>query len=177
VRRHVLTGAPGTGKTTLPTELTHLGTCVGEPARELIAEHREATGEQSLDGRPEQFVARLVERSVEKYRVASQDSIYIYDRGIPDCAAYAIAFGIDPEPALEAARRRRYDEPILVLPPWEAIYSVDDMRRMDFAMTLDFHNNLMAVYQRLGYDLVVIPEATVGERAKIVAGMINRNTP
>jgi predicted ATPase len=105
MRRYVITGAPGTGKTTLVESLAHAGTIVGEPARELIAEHREATGVRSLDGSPELFVERLIARSIEKFDAAVDLEVAIYDRGLPDCVAYARGFNVGPGPALAAAAR------------------------------------------------------------------------
>ena len=176
MRRYVITGAPGTGKTALVESLTHVGTIVGEPARELIAEHREATGERSLDGFPELFIERLVVRSIEKFDAAPDAEAVIYDRGLPDCVAYANVFSLDPGPALAAAAARRYSDPVFVTPPWEAIYSVDDMRRATFEQIRGFHDELVAAYETLGYELVELPQATVAERVQIVTTFLRQRT-
>jgi predicted ATPase len=161
-------GAPGTGKTALAQSLADVGTIVGEPARELIAEHREATGEPSLDGSPGLFVERLVARSIEKFDAAPDTEAVIYDRGLPDCVAYARVFGVDAGPALVAAAARRYSDPVFVAPPWEAIYSVDDMRRASFDQITVFHDELVAAYETIGYKLVELPQASVADRVRFV---------
>jgi len=172
LQRCVLTGAPGTGKTVLAAAIAHIGVIVGEPARELIAEHREATGEQSLDGSPGLLVERLVARSIEKYDAAPQEGIVIYDRGLPDCVAYARAYGVDPTAPLAAAAERRYNGPVFIAPPWEEIYSVDDMRRATFEQVTAFHDELVTAYHDLGYDLVHLPKAPVAERAQLVRSLL-----
>jgi predicted ATPase len=177
VRRYVITGAPGTGKTALVESLAHVGTVIGEPARELIAEHREATGEPSLDGSPGLFVERLILRSIEKFDAAPDSEAIIYDRGLPDCVAYAQLFGVDSGPAIAAASVRRYSDPVFVAPPWESIYSVDDMRRASFDQITVFHNELVAAYQTLGYQLLELPKATVAERVQIVTRFLQRTRP
>jgi predicted ATPase len=169
VRRYVITGAPGTGKTALVESLAHVGAVVGEAARELIAEHREATGQSSLDDCPGLFVERLILRSIEKFDAAPDGEATIYDRGLPDCVAYAHVFGVDSGPAMAAASVRRYSDPVFVVPPWEAIYSVDEMRRATFDQMTVFHNELVAAYETLGYQLLELPKVTVAERVQIVA--------
>lgn len=57
----------------------------------------------------------------------------MFDRGVPDCVAYAMAYELDVGPALDAAARCRYDAPVFIASPWEDIYSTDDMRRASLA--------------------------------------------
>jgi predicted ATPase len=172
MRRCVITGAPGTGKTTLVRSLAQIGPIVGEPARELIAEHRDTTGERSLDGSPGFFIERLVARSIEKFDGAPDAEFVIYDRGLPDCVAYARVFGVDPGPALIAAAARRYSNPVFIAPPWEEIYSVDDMRRASFDQISAFHDELVTAYASLGYELVELAKASVIERVHIVMTLL-----
>ncbi len=169
--RYVITGAPGTGKTSILEALAHIGDVVAEPARELIAEHRYATGERSLDESPELFVNRLIARSIEKFDAAQPGHRTFFDRGLPDCIAYASVFGVDTRAALAAAQARRYADRVFVAPPWEEIYTTDDMRQATYRQVVTIHNELVAVYERLDYELVELPRESVAERAKLVASM------
>ncbi len=170
--RYVITGAPGTGKTALVTALTGRGTAVGEPARELIAEHRAATGAASLDHAPERFVDLLIARSIEKYEGVADDGVVFYDRGLPDCVAYAGIFGLNATGALEAAATRRYAEPVIMAPPWEDIYTTDDMRKATFDQVVAFHSVLVSAYDELGYELVELPEASIADRKQFVVDLL-----
>lgn len=166
--RFIVTGAPGTGKTALTAALAGRFVTVAEPAREVIAEHRAATGEVTLDGRPDLFVELLVERSKEKFHSSDEDTTTIFDRGLPDCVAYALAGGVDPGPALEVARRFRYEEPVFVTAPWAEIYTTDDLRRATFEQVEAFHASLLWAYRELAYELVEVPRASVEVRAAFV---------
>jgi predicted ATPase len=171
----VLTGAPGSGKT---TTLDHLGAgtlIVGEPAREILAEQRAAGRVGNLDHEPALFVDLLLRRSIDKYQTArTSGAPVLFDRGVPDCVAYAVGFGVDPAPSVEASRRYRYDEEVFVLPPWEEIYTTDDERTMSFADTIPFHEAVVAAYERAGYTLIEVPQGSAAERAAFVRQFITR---
>lgn len=166
--RHVITGGLGSGKTSVIEVLGRSVATVPEPARELIAEHRHATGETSLDARPEMFVERLVSRSVEGYESAVSSSVTVFDRGIPDCVAYADVFGVDRRLAMAAAAALRFDSPVFVAPPWREIYSTDDMRRATFEQAEAFFASVISVYLELEYELVELPRASAVARAAFI---------
>lgn len=167
-RRIVVTGAPGSGKTAMLAALAHLAIVVPEPARKLIAEHRAATGDVSLDHLPQVFVDRLVARSIENYDAVEGKGAAFFDRALPDCVAYAHILGVDPLVARRSAGSRPYDQ-VFILPPWEAIYTTDGMRKMRFADAQPFHDALIDAYEDLGYDLVEVPRTDVDGRACFVA--------
>lgn len=171
---HIITGAPGTGKTTILDNLIDLPVdTVGEPARELIAERRRPGHRGGWGGTAAEFQELLLERSIEKYhRAVAHESVALFDRGIPDCIAYALHAGLDPEPSIRAARSHRYSTRVMVTPPWEEIYTTDRDRTMSFAMTVSFHRHLVDAYDRAGYELVEIPPGTVEERTRFVSASV-----
>ena len=160
------------GKSSVLSLLNPRYETVEEPARELIAEHRETSGEATLDRRPELFVEKLISRSIEKYAAASPSAVTIFDRGVPDCIAYAMANGLDIGPALDAASRYPYERSVFVASPWEEIYTTDDMRRATFAQAEAFHAYVVEAYQRLEYQIIELPRASVQERAAFVVDHI-----
>jgi predicted ATPase len=92
----------------------------------------------------------------------------LFDRGIPDCIAYARLMGVDPTPSIRASGEHRYRREVLLLGPWEEIYSTDDERTMSFADTHAFHEAIVEAYERAGYELVEVPRDTVDRRAALV---------
>lgn len=171
----VLTGAPGSGKTTI---LDHVGVDVrrvGEPAREILAEHRSIGGTGTADIAPSRFLELLLRRSIDKHQAAmGWDGSTVFDWGIPDCVAYAVRLGTDPAPSVLAAEAYRYEDEVLVLEPWQDIYTVDDERTMSFDDTVDFHIALLDAYERAGYALVTVPRGSVADRAAFVRTFVTR---
>jgi predicted ATPase len=81
----------------------------------------------------------------------------LFDRGVPDCIAYAAHRGLDLTRSTPASKRYRYNHEVLLLEPWEEIYTMDEMRTMAFAPTLAFHEALVNAYERAGCTLVPAP--------------------
>ena len=171
---HILTGAPGTGKTAILDGIGPDIHVAREPAREILAEQRAVGGMATWDRDPSRFVDLLLRRSIEKHGDARRlKGRMVFDRAIPDCIAYAAIMEVDPEPSLRAAAAYRYHDEVLILEPWEEIYVTDDERRMSFADTVAFHEVIRDAYRRTGYTLVEVPCASVAERAAFVAGVID----
>jgi predicted ATPase len=171
---HILTGAFGSGKTTILDAIGGGFHCIGEPAREIIAEHRSMNGPDN-DPAPPVFVAALLQRSIRNHQVAQRlDEPVLFDRGVPDCIAYATHKGLDPTPATLASERYRYNLEVLLLEPWEEIYTTDDLRTMPFGHTLTFHLALVDAYERAGYTLVPVPRGSVEVRAAFVRDFVGR---
>lgn len=174
--RFVITGGLGVGKSSVLSLLEPRYDVVAEPARELIAEHQNTGSETWLDHQPVLFVERLISRSIEKHATASPTAVTVFDRGVPDCVAYAMAYELDVGPALDAAARYRYDAPVFIASPWEDIYSTDDMRRATFAQAETFHWYVVAAYERLAYQTVELPKTSIEERSAFIINHIEPRT-
>lgn len=106
-KRIILTGAPGTGKTTLINLLRQKSiACIDEPAREIISEQRAIDGHGIWERNTSLFVELLLSRSIKNYSLASAD-LTVYDRGIPDCIAYAELAGMSFAHGVAASKRYR----------------------------------------------------------------------
>jgi predicted ATPase len=167
---HIVTGAPGTGKTTV---IEHRGfrffDTMGEPAREIIAERQPPGQRGGFSGPASDFVELLVQRSILKHQAAvATRELTIFDRGLPDCVAYALFLGVDPAPSIEAATRFRYANRVFLLTPWEKIYATDSDRTMTYEMTVVFHDRVVEAYDLLGYDLLEVPQARVIDRVEFI---------
>jgi predicted ATPase len=174
----VVTGAPGTGKSAILNAIPPGIAYVREPAREVLAEQRAIGGKGTPDSDPSLFVQLLLERSIEKHQDAVRGGRpALFDRGVPDCAAYAHQLGGDPEPCRVAAAIYRYEGTVLVARPWEAIYTTDDERKMTFAATLPFQRLIEEAYLEAGYELIEIPRGPLHERVDFVARFVAAMLP
>lgn len=171
----VLTGAPGTGKTAVLEALAGLVDRVHEPAREILAQQRRVDGRGTPDRDPSRFVELLLERAIGDHgRVLQAGRCSIFDRGVPDCIAYAQVLGVDRAASVAASVRYRYNGTALLLTPWPEIYAQDDERLMSFDQTYRFHDAVVSAYERVGYALLEVPHGPTRVRAAFVRAHIDR---
>jgi predicted ATPase len=175
-KKIVLTGAPGTGKSTIISALEKLGyTCLHEISRDIILEAREKGTEQLFLTEPLLFSDLLLKGREEQYHKATEleADVVFFDRGIPDVHAYMNYIGMDyPERFLTNSKKNRYDY-IFLMPPWEDIYTTDNERYETFEQSLAIHNHLLRTYNSLGYSVVEVPKGSVEKRTAYILDVIN----
>jgi predicted ATPase len=171
----VLTGPPGSGETAILDAIRDDVRCVDEPARRVLAQQRANDGSGTPDRDPSMFVQLLLQQTIRDHEDARRgDGPVLFDRGIPDCVAYAHLLGVDPSPSQRASERLRYGQEVFLLEPREDIYVTDDERTMSFADTLAFQGLILEAYRRSGYRLLVVLPGDVGERASAILSRIQR---
>jgi predicted ATPase len=171
----VLTGGPGSGKTTLIEALKARGYATSEEAgRGVIREQMQSGG----DGLPwidrERFAELMFEWELRSYRDAErQDGPVIFDRGLPDTIGYLRLEGLEaPVWMEEEAWRLRYNVQVFIAPPWQEIYGKDEERRQSWDVAVRTYEKMVETYTDLGYELMELPRATVEPRADFVAAAI-----
>lgn len=168
--RVLITGAMGSGKSTLVRALAARGVrVVEEPARPILAQQRAYGGAGVPERDPRLFVELMLSRAIAAHGdSAAADGPVLFDRGVPDMIAYAALFGLDRAPYRRAAAVFRYAPRAFVTPDWPEIYATDEERKMTWAEARAFGEALTAIYPELGYDLVELPRASPEERADFV---------
>ncbi|PZQ58147.1 MAG: ATPase [Phenylobacterium zucineum] len=164
----VLTGGPGVGKTTLVHHLRATGErVVEESARAVIRDAVQSGGQATPWQDNAAFVAECVRRDIAAFgELAGETRCVFFDRGIID--SYG-ANGEPPSPALiEAVRGRRYNPRVFLLPPWPEIYATDAERRQDWAEAERTFDRIREQLPSLGYTPVIVPKASVADRAAFV---------
>jgi predicted ATPase len=167
---YILTGAMGSGKSTVINELKDKTfTCIKEPAREILAEQRLIDGLGVPDKDPNLFCQLLLSRSIYQYKeMAANNDKIIFDRGIPDCVAYAKYFDLNKAPFISAANTYRYNPSVFFLPAWQEIYVNDEERKMNFDESRDFGEKLKNFYLSLNYQIIEVPKLNPADRVNFI---------
>ncbi len=168
---YVITGGPGSGKTTVLRELKNRGFAyLPEVARQIIQEQVETGGDALPWTDRQRYTELMLERSVESYcQCAPAAEPMFSDRGIPDSLCYARLIGLtELESLRRACEQYRYARQVFFAPAWREIYETDTERRQGFADALRTAELMQAVYEELGYEIIELPKATVAERADFI---------
>ena len=172
----IITGAPGTGKTTLLNSLKSKGfDYIGEPAREILYEQRKVGGKGVSEVNNRLFRDLILSRSINKFLTFNTKKLTFFDRGIPDVIAYSVLFDLDINTDLKASQEYRYNNKVFITSPWKNIYCNDKERKMSFEDILPFHDTLKKYYIKLGYELIEVPQLDVEMRADFVLNKLNIN--
>ncbi len=171
----VITGGPGTGKTSIINKLQSQGyPCLLEISRQVTLEARKKGIEQLFLTEPLLFSEMLLDGRKKQHAEAteSSDELIFLDRGIPDIVAYMDFIGSEyPQPFIDACNDHRYDL-VFILPPWEAIYKSDNERYESFDEALRIHDNLLNTYKRYRYNVLEVPFGPVVDRCNFILNEI-----
>lgn len=171
-QRIVITGGPGSGKTTIIEELERMGyNIMSEISRQVTIEAKKQGIDQLFLTDPLFFSKKLLEGRVQQFKEANNfknTSHLFYDRGIPDVNAYMDYLGTAYDsPFNESAIDFVYDK-VFLLPPWESIYIQDNERYESYDQAKLIYEFLYKKYADLGYDVHNVPEGTSKERAEYI---------
>lgn len=168
---HVITGGPGSGKTTLIDALAAEGIPHMPEAGRAIIRDQVAIGGSALPWADRAaFADLMLAREFRSWHEAGALSgPVLFDRGLPDVIGYLRLCRLPvPGHALKAVNRFRYAPRVFVAPPWRGIFTGDAERRQDFAEAEATHVAMTEIYASLGYELVPLPLAPVPERVRFV---------
>lgn len=170
-RFFIITGGPGSGKSTLIAALRSAGLhAMPESGRAIIQEQVASSGNALPWADRLAFAERMFEWEVRSWRAAHElDGPVIFDRGVPDVVGYLNLVGLEVPAHIEhAACTYRYAPRVFVAPHWPAIYAQDRERKQSIEEAEATCRAVTDVYIRLGYEIVPLPLAPVAGRVAFV---------
>ena len=174
-RKIVITGGPGTGKSSIIHKLEELGEiCLHEVSREVTLQAQKEGIDQLFLEKPLLFSQKLLEGRLDQFHEANKaSSQHVFlDRGIPDVLAYMDYFKTDyPDLFHSTCKDYRYDK-IFILPPWQEIYTSDNERYESFEEALKISYYLYSTYKRYGYNPIEVPKLAIEDRTEFILNKI-----
>lgn len=174
----MITGAPGTGKTSIINGLEQLGFyCFHEIIRDMTSEAKKEGGPETFASNPLVFVddafqfnLDLLHGRAKHYKTSLEldTPLIFFDRGVPDVLAYMDFFDQSyDEEFIETSQNSRYDT-VFILPPWKEIYVSDNERLESYEEAEKLDTSLHQTYSRFGYHPIIVPKKPVAERIDFI---------
>jgi predicted ATPase len=171
----VVTGGPGSGKSTLIEALAKVGVATMPEAGRAIIRDQAAIGGNALPWADRMAFAELMlEWEMRSYREAQAlAGPVVFDRGIPDTVGYLRLCGL-PTPAHfeRAAEVFRYSAGVFIAPHWPEIYAPDAERKQTSEEAEATYRAVAEAYGWAGYELVELPKVSVEERVEFVLEIV-----
>ncbi len=178
-RFHIVTGGPGSGKSSLIEALYQRGFARSIEAGRAIIQEQSLIGGRAVPWEDRALFAELMlVWEMRSYRTAEKTTgVWFFDRGVPDVLAYLRLCGLPiPGNIRKAAEFCRYNRRVFITPPWQEIFRQDQERKQDFDEAIRTYQSLRETYSELGYDLIEIPPASIETRCDFVLSRLGHST-
>lgn len=169
-KRIVLTGSPGTGKSSVIERLSEIGyKVIPEAARELIEKYVE----HNIDCLPwsnrDCFQKNVELKEIENFK---NNTYGFFDRSVIDEPAFRLFYGYDVPSDLDTACKiHRYDT-VFVFRPWKQIFVNNDYRKITFDEIIGLDEYIVGQYKKYGYNPIDVIKGTIDERVEFIINNI-----
>ncbi len=167
----ILSGCSGGGKSTLLKELESRGYSVVPEAGRRVVASAMAEGTNALPWvSPEAFVRACVTLHLEDLEQLPQTTQPVFlDRSAIDTITYLSFKDLPIPPDIrEVLHQSRYSKLVFLTPPWPEIFETDAERQKSFEEAVLEYQNLHTSFKRLGFEIDILAQAPVGERADYI---------
>ena len=169
-QNYIITGAPGTGKTSIINELKKRGFhCIDENSREIIADQI-ITGGEILPWKNQiAFENKIADMRTQQYLASAEDCICFFDRSALDCIAYLKLNNLEAtSEIIKNIKKCKFNRTVFYTPIWQEIYVNDSERKENIELAIKVQESIMSTYKSKGYKLIAIPKISITERADFI---------
>lgn len=177
MKRLILTGAPGAGKTVLIRELERLGYPIVEEAATDVIALEQARGVPRPWEQPH-FIEKITELQLLRQQVPAAGSLQFHDRSLFCTAALAEYLGLPIPPLLERAilASRELFEPRVFFIRLLGFIQKTEARQIGLEESMQFETVHERVYRHYGFDLEFIQPADIDIRIDAILAFIRRSS-
>ena len=165
---YVITGGPGSGKTTTVNLLNAKGykTTIEHARHYIDSQRQNGKTVEEIRKHQEEFQMRVLEMQIAQEAALAPDELVFLDRAIPDALAYYRFLNLPVSRKLTEALQEVNYKKVFVLDILPLVQ--DYARREDEAAQKKIHQLLIEVYESLGPPVVHVPVLSPEERVHFI---------
>jgi len=173
MKKYILTGGPGSGKSSIILELERLGMATIREAAEDVIKLQQAHGNPE-PWTDQDFQTQIYKLQVQRERNILERNYPIFlDRGTIDGLAYAEFRNEDPPIGLrQDLINRNYNNKVFLIENLGNCQNTE-VRKENLEEALILENLLEKTYKELGHKIIRIPPATLQERTNLILERID----
>lgn len=174
LKKIIISGAPGTGKSSIIKELKTQGYyCFEEvwdkkyenPSNKYNIDDINTFSQNIFDKRLQQLEYKKTEKI--------KDNIIFYDRSIIDTIAYLKKYKKNINPNwVKKGLNKRYNQTIFLCPLWKKIYKQNNRRKETYEESLLIEKFLTSTYKEFLYKIQLIPKLDIINRVNYILNTI-----
>ena len=174
IQKYIISGAPGTGKTTIINALKKKDQyCAEEISLELIDKQISIGGNILPCKNQIAFENKIAQKRYKQYLDSPENCICFFDRSSIDCIAYLNDNKLESTSQInQIIKNCIFNKTVFYTPIWEEIYKNDSERQESFDQSIKIDKHLKDSYIKFGYVLIEIPKLSVEERVKFILTQI-----
>ncbi|AWV25824.1 ATPase [Citrobacter youngae] len=173
--RFILTGGPGSGKSTIIDTIIKRGYwCSKEAGRGVIQDQVNIGGEALPWINQTAFAELMLSWEMRSWHEAEgQMQPCFFDRGVPDIVGYLHLSELPiPRHLDNAIEKFRYNRTVFITPPWREIYVQDTERKQSFDVAVATYHAMVKTYRMYDYQLIELPCASIEDRVDFILSRI-----
>jgi predicted ATPase len=173
INRYIITGGPGSGKSSLINALKKNGySCFEEISRVVIKEQHQINGDKLPWKNLADFAEVCYERMCLQLNECHSQNYCFYDRGLPDIIAYMKRGGLIP-PKKYFSKCNLYNNTVFIAPPWLEIFVNDAERPETYQDSEEIYHFLKLTYTDLGFKTIELPKVSVNSRVDFIKSYLS----
>lgn len=168
-RRYIISGGPGSGKTTLIDNLGMLGFPTRREAARKIIEWSLKNGETLLPWKNRDIFDKTLERiSISDYEDTQSDDIVFFDGCMLDIVPWRRFLNLDTYEFEQLVDQYEFEKEVFIPQPWEDIYISSNSRPAKFQDSVAIRDEIVSFYEDNGYSTISIPKLIPKQRANFI---------